>query len=52
MQDLEFSEIVGLICKEDARFERQAYTFVRQALDHTVKGMKRKVRSARVSHFM
>ena len=42
MQDLEFSEIVGLICKEDARFDRQAYTFVRQALDHTVKELKRK----------
>lgn len=41
MQDLEFSEIVGLICKEDTRFERKAYTFVRQALDHTVKEMKR-----------
>jgi uncharacterized repeat protein (TIGR04138 family) len=42
MQDLEFSEIVGLICKEDGRFERHAYTFVRQALDHTVKELKRK----------
>jgi len=42
MQDLEFSEIVGLICKEDARFEKQAYNFVRQALDNTVKGLKRK----------
>jgi uncharacterized repeat protein (TIGR04138 family) len=42
MQDLEFTEIVGLICKEDSRFDRQAYTFVRQALDHTVKELKRK----------
>lgn len=42
MQDLEFSEIVGLICKEDARFDRKAYDFVRQALDHTVKDIKRK----------
>ena len=42
MQDLEFSEIVGLICKEDARFDRKAYAFVRQALDHTVKDLKRK----------
>jgi uncharacterized repeat protein (TIGR04138 family) len=42
MQDLEFSEIVGLICKEDTRFDRQAYTFVRQALDQTVKELKRK----------
>lgn len=42
MQDLEFTEIVGLICKEDSRFDRKAYNFVRQALDHTVKEIKRK----------
>ncbi len=42
MQDLEFSEIVGLICKEDGRFDRKAYNFVRQALDNTVKELKRK----------
>jgi len=42
MQDLEFSEIVGLICKEDTRFDRKAYGFLRSALDHTVKEMKRK----------
>jgi uncharacterized repeat protein (TIGR04138 family) len=42
MQDLEFTEIVGLICKEDSRFDRKAYTFVRQALDHTVKELKKK----------
>jgi len=42
MQDLEFSEIVALICKEDSRFDRQAYTFVRQALDQTVKDLKKK----------
>jgi len=42
MQDLEFTEIVGLICKEDSRFDRKAYTFVRQALDQTVKELKRK----------
>ena len=42
MQDLEFSEIVELICKEDARFDRKAYTFIRQALDSTVKDLKKK----------
>ncbi len=42
MQDLEFSEIVGLICKEDTRFDRKAYNFVRLALDHTVKETKKK----------
>ena len=42
MQDIEFTEIVGLICKEDPRFDRKAYNFVRQALDHTVKEIKRR----------
>jgi uncharacterized repeat protein (TIGR04138 family) len=42
MQDLDFAEIVGLICKEDPRFERNAYDFVRLGLDHTVKELKKK----------
>jgi uncharacterized repeat protein (TIGR04138 family) len=42
MQDLEFAEIVGLIVKEDSRFDRKAYNFVRQALDHTVKEVRRR----------
>ncbi len=41
MQDLEFTEIVELICKEDSRFDRKAYSFIRQALDHTVKELKK-----------
>lgn len=41
MQDLEFTEIVDLICKEDGRFHKNAYNFVRQALDHTVKELKK-----------
>jgi uncharacterized repeat protein (TIGR04138 family) len=41
MQDLEFFEIVSLICKEDPRFNRKAYAFVRHALDHTVKELRR-----------
>ncbi len=42
MQDLEFAEIVSLICKEDARFDKMAYEFVRQGLDHTVKELRKK----------
>jgi uncharacterized repeat protein (TIGR04138 family) len=42
MQDLEFTAIVGLICKEDSRFDRKACTLVREALDHTVKELRRK----------
>lgn len=42
MQDLEFNEVVELIHKEDPRFDRKAYTFVRQGLDHTVKELRKK----------
>ena len=41
MQDLDFAEIVELIRKEDARFDKKAYFFVRQGLDHTVKNLKK-----------
>lgn len=42
MQDLDFNEVVELICKEDPRFDKKAYTFIRQGLDHTVKEIKKK----------
>ncbi|HRE82257.1 MAG TPA: hypothetical protein PLN52_14505 [Opitutaceae bacterium] len=42
MQDLDFDEIVELICKEDNRFDRRAYTFTRQGLDHTVRELKKR----------
>jgi uncharacterized repeat protein (TIGR04138 family) len=41
MQDLDFDEVVALICKEDSRYDRRAYHFVRQGLDHTVKELKK-----------
>lgn len=41
MQDLDFSEVVSVICKEDTRFHKQAYNFVRQGLDFTVKELKK-----------
>jgi uncharacterized repeat protein (TIGR04138 family) len=41
MQDLDFDEVVSLICKEDNRFHRNAYAFVRQGLDFTVKELKK-----------
>ena len=41
MQDLDFDEVVSLICKEDGRFDRKAYNFVRQGLDFTVKELKK-----------
>lgn len=42
MQDPDFAEIVNLICKEDPRFDRKAYDFVRLGLDHTVKELRKK----------
>ena len=42
MQDAEFPRIVALICKEDSRFDRKAYEFVRLGLDHTVKEIRKK----------
>lgn len=52
MQDPDFAEIVGLICKEDPRFDRNAYDFIRLGLDHTVKELKKKeaTKGARSRH--
>lgn len=52
MQDSDFPRIVALICKEDGRFDRKAYDFVRLGLDHTVKEIKKKdgVRTGRSRH--
>jgi uncharacterized repeat protein (TIGR04138 family) len=41
MQDLDFDEVVSLICKEDVRYRKGAYAFVRQGLDFTVKELKK-----------
>jgi uncharacterized repeat protein (TIGR04138 family) len=54
MQDIDFSEVVDLIRKEDSRYDKRAYFFVRQGLDQTVKNLKkldsdRVQRSAHVS---
>ncbi len=52
MQDPDFAEIVGLICKEDSRFDRKAYDFIRLGLDHAVKELKKKdaTRAGRSRH--
>lgn len=42
MQDPDFNDIVELIRKEDPRFARGAYHFIRQGLDHTVRELKKK----------
>lgn len=52
MQQPDFNEIVALICKEDGRFDRRAYDFVRLGLDQTVKELRKKeaARSDRSRH--
>jgi uncharacterized repeat protein (TIGR04138 family) len=42
MHNPDFAEIVTLICKEDPRFDRKAYDFVRMGLDHTVKELRKR----------
>ncbi|MFT3867841.1 MAG: hypothetical protein QM715_05025 [Nibricoccus sp.] len=42
MQDLDFNEVVELIHKEDPRYDRKAYTFIRHGLDQTVKDLRKK----------
>ena len=42
MQQPDFTEIVALICREDARYDRRAYDFVRLGLDQTVKELRKK----------
>jgi uncharacterized repeat protein (TIGR04138 family) len=52
MQQPDFNEIVTLICKDDRRFDRRAYDFVRLGLDQTVKELRKKdtIRSERSRH--
>ena len=43
MQKLDFAEAVGVLADADPRYHRDAYFFLREALDHTVQLRKRKV---------
>ena len=42
MQDIKFHEVVEVICKEDTRYERGAYGFVRAGLDFTVAEIRKR----------
>ncbi len=42
MQDIKFHEVVEQICKEDSRYDRRAYGFVRVGLDYTVTEIRKK----------
>jgi len=52
MQDSDFTDVVTQICKEDPRFDRKAYDFVRLGLDHTVKELRKRdaARAERTRH--
>lgn len=43
MQKLDFSEAVDRLTENDPRYHRDAYYFLREALDHTVKLRKRQL---------
>lgn len=45
-----FNEVLDLIVKEDPRFERGAYFFLRQALDYTMKQHKKGAGKGREAH--
>ncbi len=45
MQKLDFAEAIELITKADSRYPRDAYFFLRDALDQTVKLRKRQLAS-------
>lgn len=49
MQELNFDEALELIRVRDPRYQREAYLFVREALDHTQK-MVAQNRRGRISH--
>lgn len=42
MAEIDFNRIIALICKEDPRFDRAAYPFVRDGLEYAVKELKKR----------
>lgn len=41
MEEIDFGDVVDMIRKEDGRYERRAYFFLRDALDHTVSAIRK-----------
>jgi len=41
MEEHDFGDVVQMICREDPRYERRAYFFLREALDHTVTSIRK-----------
>ncbi len=41
MEEIDYGEVIDVIRKENPRYERRAYFFLRDALDHTVKAVRK-----------
>ncbi len=41
MREIEFIDIVKGICSKDKRYDIESYLFMREALDHTIKKLKK-----------
>lgn len=50
MQAVNFESVIDTILKHDARFAREAYHFVREALDHTQRKVHKDTRSRRLEN--
>ena len=50
MQEVSFEDALGLILLKDPRYQREAYLFVREALDHTQKVLSRQNRGDLLRH--
>ena len=50
MNKKEFSEVVILILREDSRFKKGAYFFVRRALDHTLQEIREHTKGHTTNH--
>ena len=50
MQQVSFEEVLDQILSEDTRYHRDAYFFVREALDHTQKAVGKETRSGQIRH--
>jgi uncharacterized repeat protein (TIGR04138 family) len=50
MNGKDFNAVVSLILREDTRYDRGAYFFLREALDYTVKKQAKAPRAGRTRH--
>lgn len=50
MQGKDFNEVIGLITRDDPRYQRGAYIFVRKALDHTLKNLQKEQKDRPSNH--